>query len=161
MDIRDKCWTNVYVCENICSILIAGFLEDLGTILTLGPNSRMVARTSLLLAPSCFFIKFHSPICYFWQNFENAENGKKTLLSLGAKFLTFSIFASEMTAKTVFKLAEFKFIIKIEVERFYETLDAILRLFLVKLQKLWKIVLNIRYFLVQILNIFDFPLYGG
>ncbi len=54
------------------------------------------------------------------------------MVSFGAKFRTFLIFADEMAAKTVFKLAEFEFVVKIEVVRFYEALNAILRLFLEK-----------------------------
>ncbi len=57
---------------------------------------------------------------------------KKILVSFNAKFRKFPIFASEMVAKTVFKLPEFVFVVEIEVARFYEALDAILRLFSVK-----------------------------
>ncbi len=59
---------------------------------------------------------------------------KKTLVSFDTKFRTFLIFAGEVVAETVFKPPEFEFVIKIEVARFYEVLDVILRLFLVKFQ---------------------------
>ncbi len=59
---------------------------------------------------------------------------KKTLVSFGAKFRTFSIFSVEMAPKTIFRFPEFKFVVEIEVARFYGALDAILRLFLTNMK---------------------------
>ncbi len=127
----------MYIHENICSIRIrhCGFFGGSGNNfdLKLGPNSRMVAGTCLPMAPSCFSSNFTHQYTTFGKILKPLKMEKKISVSFGAKFCTLSIFASEMAAKTVSKLPEFEFVVKIEVKRFYETLDAILRLFLAKL----------------------------
>ncbi len=89
----------------------------------------------LLMAPSCFSSHFTRQYATFGKILKMLKMEKKSLIFFGAKFRTFSVFVGEMAAKIVFKLLEFEFVVKIEVASFYETLDAILRLFSPKFRK--------------------------
>ncbi len=128
-DIWDKCFTNVYVCANICSIRIrhCAIFGSSGNNFDQksGPNLRMVACTSLPMTPLCFSSNFTHQYAAFAKILKTLKIEKKTLISFDAKFRTFFIFAVEMAAKTVFKLPEFEFIVKIEVTRFYAVLQDI------------------------------------
>ncbi len=135
--------TNVYVYANICSIRISHctIFGGRGNNFDqkLGPNSRMVARTSLLMAPTCFLSNFTHQYATCGKILKTLKMKKRTLVSFGAKFHTLSLFAGDMAAKTIFKLSKFKFVVKIEIAKYYETLDAILRLFSAKFLKRQKL----------------------
>ncbi len=68
----------------------------------MGPNSRMVVRMCLPMASSCFSSNFTHQYVTFGKILKILKMGKKAILSFGAKFCIFSIFVSEIVAKTVF-----------------------------------------------------------
>ncbi len=87
-DVRDKCWTNVCVRANICSIRIHHYAIFGGSGNNFdqksGPNLRMVARTSLAMAPSCFSSNFTHQYSTFGKILKTLKMEKKTFISFGA-----------------------------------------------------------------------------